>query len=388
MCPPPFPSSTMSVAPSPPTQRQARSRYQRGMLAWLQVPGDPAGLPEMRAALRTMEARGEGDFINFWRTAETYLRAISDGTLAVDAESRRLCARIDLQMRAALGGAVLPEEGLADELRQRILKGAGQLPPVAELISLRPADEAPPLDAAAVSAWQAASTRLAVAWPERGSAGIGDFRQGLIDLCGAAIALNLPEALHLAEALAGVGDLLDDPAMAEVPVVRAAVAAALEIVGDVEALGLPLFAQRVAHVVQRLEQCREAEQPPVSPTLLRLFAVEIREQTGLMREELACLAPDAGVLVAGALELADHAGHLELEAPQQLAAALARAAERAAAGAMGMAGSVEAGEGLDHPEVRELLEMALAELETMADFMAAERLPLASDDILHMLAQD
>lgn len=53
-----------------------------------------------------------------------------------------------------------------------------------------------------------------------------------------------------------------------------------------------------------------------------------------------------------------------------------------------MAGSAEAGEGLDHPEVRELLEMALAELETMADFMAAERLPLASDDILHMLAQD
>ena len=137
------------------------------MLAWLQVPGDPAGLPEMRAALRTLEAHGVGDFISFWRTAETYLRAISDGTLAVDAESRRLCARIDLQMRAALGGAVLPEEGLADELRQRILKGAGQLPPVAELISLRPADEAPPLDPAAVSAWQTAATRLATAWPER-----------------------------------------------------------------------------------------------------------------------------------------------------------------------------------------------------------------------------
>ena len=46
----------MSVAPPSPSQRQARSRYQRGMLAWLQQPGDPAGLPEMRAAAASMNA--------------------------------------------------------------------------------------------------------------------------------------------------------------------------------------------------------------------------------------------------------------------------------------------------------------------------------------------
>ena len=51
----------MSVAPPSPTQRQARSRYQRGMLAWLQQPGDPAGLPEMRAAVRHLEAAAGGD---------------------------------------------------------------------------------------------------------------------------------------------------------------------------------------------------------------------------------------------------------------------------------------------------------------------------------------
>lgn len=364
----------MDDRPLPLLQRQARSRYQRGMLAWLQTPGDPAGLPEMRAALRQLENVAQGEYVPFWRTAETFLRAISDGTLAVDAEARRLCARIDLQMRAALGGTA-PTPELGDELRQRILQGAAQLPPAPELVSLMTAPEAPPLDPQAVAAWSAAGNAAAGAWDGCSGADLAPFRRTLIDLCAAAMALELPEALHLAEALAGVGDRLDNPLAAEDPYLRAAVAAALELLADPRDLGLPVYAQRVEHVAQRLADCRRPTRPPVSPTLLRLFAAELREQAGLMREELACLHPDGTVLIEAGLALAEHAMHLELEPAQALAEALAATAERA-----------QAEHGFDHPERREALEAALAELETMADFLAAAQPLPDAGEILDILA--
>lgn len=352
-----------------------RNRYQRGLLAWLQTPGDPAGLPEMRAALRQLEQQAEGDYASFWRTAETFLRAISDGALAVGAESRRLCARIDLQMRAALAGALAPEEGLGDELRRSILQGAAKMAPTPELISLTTKPEAPPLDPEAVAEWGDAGQAAIAAWADRANSGLPPFRQALIRLCAAALALALPEALHLAESLAGVGDRLDDPAAAEDPHLRAAVSATLELLADTADLGLPVFAQRVGHVAARLHDCRRGPQPALSPTLLHLFADEVHEQIGSMREELACLHPEAEALVDAALAIADHAAHLELHAVRDLAEALAQACERVAAGAS-----------FDLPEVREVLDGTLAELEFMPELLlAGEALP-ATDEVLASLA--
>lgn len=352
-----------------------RSRYQRGLLAWLQTPGDPAGLPEMRAALRQLEQQAEGEYASFWRTAETFLRAISDGALAVGAESRRLCARIDLQMRAALAGAPTPEEGLGDELRRSILQGAAKMAPSPELISLTNKPEAPPLDPEAVAEWGDAGQAAIAAWADRANIGLGPFRQALIRLCAAALALGLPEALHLAESLASVGDRLDDPAAADDPHLRAAVSATLELLVDTDDLGLPVFAQRVDHVAARLTTCREAVRSPLSPTLLRLFAGELGEQAEEIREELARLQPRAEVLVHAALAIAEHAAHLDLGPAQALAEALAHAAERA-----------EAREGFDQPEVREALEAALAELDTLADFLLADHPLPEVGEVLEILA--
>jgi len=356
--------------------RQLRTRYQQGMLVWLQSPGDPAGLPEMRGAVRQLEAASQGEFAEFWRTAEHFLRAVSDGTLAVDGEARRLCARIDLQMRAALGAAPSPASALAAELQQRIRQGAGQLPPAPELISLIAKPEAPDLDQEAVAHWQAAGAALTASWEPGGQADHTPFRRALIELCGAATQLELPETLQLAEALAGVGDRLDDPASAQDPYLRAAVAAALELLASPDDLGLPVFAQRVEHVAQRLADSQQADRPAISPVLLQLFAGEIREQTALMRDELACLHPDAETLVEAALEVADHAAHLELLAAQHLAEALARAVERSATP-----------EAYDHPEIREVLETALAELDTLADYLAAGRELPDTGDITELLTQ-
>ena len=96
----------------------------------------------------------------------------------------------------------------------------------------------------------------------------------------------------------------------------------------------------------------------------------------LMREELACLEPDGEALAESAHCLADHAAHLELDSAEALAQGLAAAIVRA-----------QASHGFDHPEVREALEAALAELDTMADFLlVAQPLPEATD-ILEILAQ-
>ena len=352
-----------------------RNRYQRGLLAWLQAPGDPAGLPEMRAALRQLEQQAEGDYASFWRTAETFLRAISDGALAVGTESRRLCARIDLQMRAALSGAPAPEDGLGDELRRSILQGAAKMAPAPELISLTTKPEAPPLDPEAVAEWGTAGQAVIDAWADRASIGLAPFRQCLIRLCAAALALNLPEALHLAESLAGVGDRLDDPTAADDPHLRAAVSATLELLPDTTDLGLPVFAQRVEHVATRLTACREALRSPLSPTLLRLFAGELGEQAEVMREELARLHPRGEILVEAALAIAEHAAHLDLAPAQALAEGLAHAAERA-----------ERGDGFDHPEVRDALEAALAELDTLADFLLADSPLPEVAEVLEILA--
>lgn len=358
-----------------PNLRQARNRYQRGMLVWLQTAGDPAGLPEMRGALRLLESDGPAQFGPFWRNAELFLRALSDGTLSIDSESRRLCARIDLQIRAALGGAPAPDTLLQEELLHHTHQGASRSAAVAELISLVAPREAPELDPEAVSAWETAAEAVIAAWDERHGSDLTAFRPATIQLCGAALALNLPEALHLAEALAGIGDRLDNPDAASLPQLRAAVAAALEILADATDLGLPVFAQRVEHIARRLRDCCQAQQLPASPTLLRLFTTELREQTQVMRDELACLHPAPELLVEAALTLADHAGQLDQFPVLHLADALAQAIERAAYG-----------QGFDAPEVREALEATLAELETMADYLGAEQAPPHSPEILQLLA--
>lgn len=360
---------------SPLIPRQARSRYQRGLLAWLQTAGDPAGLPEMRGALRLLETEGPAHFGPFWRTAEQFLRALSDGTLPADTESRRLCARIDLQIRAALAGATAPDTVLSEELDRHIHQGASRSAAVAELISLVGPSEAPDLDPEAVSAWKAAADAIIAAWDGRHGSNLAAFRPGTIQLCAAALALNLPDTLHLAEALASVGDRLDEPEAASQPQLRAAVAAALEILADTTDLGLPVFAQRVEHVARRLRDCCQPQHLPASPTLLRLFTAELREQTQYMRDELARLHPAPELLVEAALTLADHAGQLDQFPVLHLADALAQALERAAYG-----------RGFDAPEVREALEATLAELETMADYLGAEQAPPQSPEILQLLA--
>lgn len=341
--------------------RAARSRYQRGMLTWLHAAGDPAGLPEMRGALRDLAPHLEsGEYAHpFWATAQTFLRAISDGALTVNGETRRLCARIDLQMRNVLEDSRDALSTLEAELGELLRQGSGHPPPPTELISLLQPPPPPQLDEAAVTQWQEGCRDLEAAWNGADDAHGSGFRRAVTTLCSAATRLNLPETLALTEGLAEVADRLESPGAADDPYLRAAMAATLELLGEKELLGLAPFAQRVDLLLPRLA-APQPQAPRPSPTLVKLFAQEVGEQVDVIRDELDKLDPDPEAIAKAALALAEQAGHLGLTGPRRVGEGLARVAAHA-----------RGPHPFEAPALRQVLENTLGELETMAEFLSA-----------------
>ena len=86
--------------------RQQRAHFQRGLLSWLRAPLEAAGVQEMRAAVKHVEAVQETPSArSFWWIAGAFMGALAERSLAQDAETRQLCTRIDLQMRRLLEGS-------------------------------------------------------------------------------------------------------------------------------------------------------------------------------------------------------------------------------------------------------------------------------------------
>ncbi len=84
--------------------KAARMAFQRGMLKWLKQ--DPQGLDDMRGALAAVEATQESPSARaFWWVGLAFLDALAAGRVAVTAETRHLCARIDTQIRKLLEGS-------------------------------------------------------------------------------------------------------------------------------------------------------------------------------------------------------------------------------------------------------------------------------------------
>ena len=96
-------------------QRAARSGYQRGLLKWLRE--DPRGVREMREYLSVIEAMQPQASRAFWWAAIGYIDAIEAGTLPIDFNVRRLCARVDTQVKKLIDGSrTVAERLLRDTL--------------------------------------------------------------------------------------------------------------------------------------------------------------------------------------------------------------------------------------------------------------------------------
>ncbi len=105
-----------SFSSSAAAWRTLRARYQRGLLAWLKgadAGQRQGGLAEMQAALLTASAsRGDAAF---WRTVQTLLTALADGSLPADSRAHRLCGRFDRQLRLLAEGAAGVDRALISE---------------------------------------------------------------------------------------------------------------------------------------------------------------------------------------------------------------------------------------------------------------------------------
>ena len=112
------PAPALDAATQARAIRQARARYQKGLLRFLQNREPAAGLLEMDRAVRELERLApDGSQYTFWWLVTGLVESLRRGALPVDFWVKRLCGRVDLQMRRLMEGS----RQLAERLQRDVL---------------------------------------------------------------------------------------------------------------------------------------------------------------------------------------------------------------------------------------------------------------------------
>ena len=86
--------------------KQARGRFQKGLLTWLRTPQESSAVAEMQAAVHLIEeTQDHGAGRSFWWVVGGVLQALGNGAAMDMGAVKHLCARIDLQVRRLLEGS-------------------------------------------------------------------------------------------------------------------------------------------------------------------------------------------------------------------------------------------------------------------------------------------
>ena len=119
----------------PAQLKEARGRFERGLLQWLRSSDGVAGLADMRQAVGTVERlQTVSSERSLWWIAMGFLDVLATRTVTVDLTVKRLCARLDAQMRRFAEGTVsVAERLLRDLLYYVAIAPAGGSPQVAEI---------------------------------------------------------------------------------------------------------------------------------------------------------------------------------------------------------------------------------------------------------------
>ncbi|MBU1237082.1 MAG: Hpt domain-containing protein [Gammaproteobacteria bacterium] len=84
--------------------KAVRLAYERGLLKWLRE--DPRGIQEMRSALAAIEStQAQPAARAFWWVGLAFMDALAAGAIGSDSSVRRICARIDTQMKRLTEGS-------------------------------------------------------------------------------------------------------------------------------------------------------------------------------------------------------------------------------------------------------------------------------------------
>ncbi|NML26771.1 hybrid sensor histidine kinase/response regulator [Zoogloea dura] len=106
-------AAPVDTSEDPKRLRALRGRFERGLLKWFRNGQDPAGPLEMREAVAGIEQlQGNPASRAFWFAATAFFDALAQLALPVDAGTKRLCGRIDAQMRRVLEGSGMVAERL------------------------------------------------------------------------------------------------------------------------------------------------------------------------------------------------------------------------------------------------------------------------------------
>lgn len=107
--------------------KSERLRFQRGLLRWLRNADDMTGIADMRNAVAAIEAtQAMPSSRAFWWTTLAFLDALSAFRIPVDYQVKKLCARIDLQMRRLFEGSkTVAERLMRDALYFVAIAGGG-----------------------------------------------------------------------------------------------------------------------------------------------------------------------------------------------------------------------------------------------------------------------
>ncbi len=213
------PPRRSAVARDPATSqailRQARARFERGLLEWLR--GRSAGAAAMREAIADVESvQASAANRSLWWAALAFYDALLNDSLVGDIGVKRLCTQIDAQFRRLLKGAPSAPDRLLRDILYRVAGSPARTAHQHEVRACWQLDELMPLAGARVSdiplgpLLQNLQQILAPAreqWDsfcEGTAVALGRFDDHLKALVQASAALARPATLQL---IAGLSDL-------------------------------------------------------------------------------------------------------------------------------------------------------------------------------------
>ncbi|MDD2988513.1 MAG: Hpt domain-containing protein [Zoogloea sp.] len=116
----------------PKRLRALRGRFERGLLKWFRNGLDPAGPQEMREAVSGIERlQGVPTSRAFWFAATAFFDALEQRDAPADPATKRLCGRIDAQMRRVMEGSSMVAERLMRDVLYHVASTSAQSPSIA-----------------------------------------------------------------------------------------------------------------------------------------------------------------------------------------------------------------------------------------------------------------
>jgi len=115
----------------PKRLRALRGRFERGLLKWFRNADDVAGPQEMRESVAGIESlQAVPASRAFWAAATAFFDALGQRGLPADAATKRLCGRIDAQMRRVMEGSSIVAERLMRDVLYHVATTPARSPAI------------------------------------------------------------------------------------------------------------------------------------------------------------------------------------------------------------------------------------------------------------------